>query len=207
MPRRSCQAARIMKCGKTMPSSPSDLATRSDPSGSGPAEPTPARPPEASGGRAAGPRERICAAAHEAVGHIRNGASLLVHSFGPPQAWPTDCLLALAERGVNDLTVICNTPAGGPTSLNILADKKQVRKLICSYVGSPAIPTAISEQVKAGEIELEMVPQGTLAERVRAGGAGLAGLYTPTGGRTEIAAGEEERAFDSKRYSVESAPT
>src|SRR5512140_210076 len=101
--------------------------------------------------------KRICSSARDAVADIPDGATLLVHSFGPPQAWPTDCLLALAERGVQDLTVICNTPAGGPTSLNILADKRQIRKLICSYVGAPAIPTPISEMVKAGEIALEMV--------------------------------------------------
>src|SRR5512140_1665319 len=101
--------------------------------------------------------KQICESALEAVADVDDGASILVHSFGPPQAWPTDCLLALAERGVRDLTIICNTPAGGPTSLNILADKRQIRKLICSYVGAPAIPTPISEMVKAGEIALEMV--------------------------------------------------
>lgn len=150
-------------------------------------------------------KKQICETALEAVADIPDGASLLVHSFGPPQAWPTDCLLALAERGVKDLTVICNTPAGGPTSLNILAPKKQVRKLICSYVGAPAMPTEMSEMVKAGEIELEMVPQGTLVERVRAGGAGLAGFFTPTGVGTKIAAGKEERDFDGKRYIFERA--
>ena len=151
--------------------------------------------------------KQICATALDAVADIGDGASILVHSFGPPQAWPTDCLLALAERGVKDLTVICNTPAGGPTSLNILADKKQIRKLICSYVGSPTMPSPISEMVKAGEIELEMVPQGTLIERVRAGGAGLAGFFTPTGVGTQIAAGKEERVFDGKRYVFEHALT
>src|SRR5215475_5582112 len=149
--------------------------------------------------------KQICQSAHEAVADIADGASILVHSFGPPQAWPTDCLLALAERGVRDLTVICNTPAGGPTSLNILADKKQIRKLVCSYVGAPAMPSPISEQVHAGEIELEMVPQGTLIERVRAGGAGLAGFYTPTGVGTDVAKGKEERVFDGKRYIFERA--
>jgi 3-oxoacid CoA-transferase len=150
-------------------------------------------------------KKQFCETAHEAVADIEDGASLLVHSFGPPQAWPTDCLLALAERGVKDLTVICNTPAGGPTSLNILAPKQQVRKLICSYVGSPSMPTEMSEMVKAGEIELEMVPQGTLIERVRAGGAGLAGFFTPTGVGTDIARGKEERTFDGKRYLFERA--
>ena len=151
------------------------------------------------------PRGRICATAHEAVADIQAGASLLVHSFGPPQAWPTDCLLALAERGVKDLTVICNTPAGGPTSLNVLADKKQIRKLVCSYVGSPAIPTPVSEQVQAGEIELEMVPQGTLIERIRAGGAGLAGFYTPTGVGTVAANGKEIRELNGRAYLFETA--
>jgi len=152
-------------------------------------------------------KKQICATAHEAVADIGDGASILVHSFGPPQAWPTDCLLALAERGVKDLTVICNTPAGGPTSLNILAEKKQVRKLVCSYVGAPAMPTEMSEMTKAGEIEVEMVPQGTLVERVRAGGAGLAGFFTPTGVGTAIAQGKEERIFDGKRYIFERALT
>jgi len=150
-------------------------------------------------------KKQICATAREAVADIGDGAVLLVHSFGPPQAWPTDCLLALAERGVKDLTIVTNTPSGGPTSPNVLADKQQIRKLICSYLGAPGIPSPISEQIKAGIIELEMVPQGTLIERVRAGGAGLAGFYTPTGVGTAIAAGKEERVFDGKRYLLETA--
>ena len=151
------------------------------------------------------PTKQICASAVEAVADIADGASILVHSFGPPQAWPTDCLLALAERGVKDLTIICNTPAGGPTSLNILADKKQVRKLVCTYVTNPSFTTPIGDQLKAGEIELEMVPQGTLIERVRAGGAGLAGFFTPTGVGTAVADGKEVRELDGRRYIFERA--
>jgi len=150
-------------------------------------------------------KKQICASALEAVADIPDGAVLLVHSFGPPQAWPTDCLLALAERGVKDLTIVTNTPSGGPTSPNVLADKQQIRKLICSYLGAPGIPSPISEQIKEGIIELEMVPQGTLIERVRAGGAGLAGFYTPTGVGTAVAVGKEERVFDGKRYLLETA--
>src|ERR1700752_3010008 len=97
--------------------------------------------------------KQLCASAAEAVADIPGGATLLVHGFGPPQAWPTDCLLALAERGVRDLTIICNTPSGGPTSLNILAAKKQVRKLVCSSVTNPAFKTPIRDQVKTGAIE------------------------------------------------------
>ncbi|HEV7731428.1 MAG TPA: 3-oxoacid CoA-transferase subunit A [Candidatus Binatia bacterium] len=149
--------------------------------------------------------KRVCASAMDAVADVGDGASLLVHSFGPPQAWPTDCLLALAERGVRDLTVICNTPAGGPTSLNILADKGQIAKLVCSYVANPTFDTAIGQQVREGKIALEMVPQGTLVERVRAGGAGLAGFYTPTGVGTQAAVGKELRDFDGRPHVFERA--
>ena len=149
--------------------------------------------------------KRICATALEAVEDVPDGASILVQSFGPPQAWPTDLLLALRERRVKDLTIVCNSPAGGPTSLQILAELHQIRRLICTYAMLPTTPTPIAEQVRAGEIELELVPQGTLVERVRAGGAGLAAFYTPTGVGTAVAAGKEERVFDGKRYLLETA--
>ncbi len=149
--------------------------------------------------------KRICPTALDAVDGIADGASILVQSFGPPQAWPTDLLLALRERVVKDLTVICNSPAGGPTSLQILAEQHQIRKLICTYAMLPTTPTPIAAQIRAGEIELEMVPQGTLVERVRAGGAGLAAFFTPTGVGTAVADGKEERIFDGKRYVLETA--
>jgi 3-oxoacid CoA-transferase len=150
-------------------------------------------------------RKRICATALEAVADVRDGASILVQSFGPPQAWPTDLLLALREREVKGLTIICNSPAGGPTSLQILGELHQIRRLICTYAILPITPTPIAEQITAGEIELELVPQGTLVERVRAGGAGLAAFYTPTGVGTLVAEGKEERVFDGKRFILERA--
>lgn len=151
------------------------------------------------------PFKRICETALDAVADVADGASILVQSFGPPQAWPTDLLLALRERGVRDLTIICNSPAGGPTSLQILAELHQIRRLICTYAMLPTTPTPIADQIRAGEIELEMVPQGTLVERVRAGGAGLAAFFTPTGVGTAVAEGKEERVFDGKRYLLETA--
>ena len=149
--------------------------------------------------------KRICPTALDAIDGIADGASILVQSFGPPQAWPTDLLLAVRERGVRNLTVICNSPAGGPTSLQILAEQHQIRKLICTYAMLPTTPTPIAAQIRAGEIELEMVPQGTLVERVRAGGAGLAAFFTPTGVGTAVADGKEERSFGGKRYVLETA--
>lgn len=151
------------------------------------------------------PRKHVCADAHEAVADIKDGASILVHSFGPPQAWPTDLLMALAERGVKDLTVICNTTSAGPTSLQILAEKKQVRKLVCTFAILPVGPTPFSEQIRSGEVEVELVPQGTLVERVRAGGAGLAGFYTPVGVGTVVEEGKEVREFDGRKHLFERA--
>ena len=150
---------------------------------------------------------RLCETAHDAVADIQDGASLLVHSFGPPQAWPMDLLQALADRGVKDLTVICNTTSAGPASLQVLAEKHQVRKLICTYAMLPVGPTPFSEQIKRGEVELELVAQGTLAERVRAGGAGLAGFYTPVGVGTVVAEGKEVRDFDGRPHLFEHALT
>ena len=150
-------------------------------------------------------QKRVCETALEAVADVRDGASILVHSFGPPQAWPTDLLLALQERGVRDLTVICNSTAAGPTSVQILAERKQVRKLVCTYAILPVGPTPFSEQIRAGEVELELVPQGTLVERVRAGGAGLAAFYTPTGVGTVVSEGKEVRVFDGRPHVLEHA--
>jgi 3-oxoacid CoA-transferase len=149
--------------------------------------------------------KRICETALEAVADVRDGDTLLVHSFGPPQAWPTDLLLALQERGVRDLTVVCNSTAAGPTSVQILAEKKQVRKLVCTFAMLPVGPTPFSEQIRAGEVDLELTPQGTMVERVRAGGAGLAGFYTPVGVGTVVEEGKEVREFDGKPYLFEHA--
>src|SRR5215468_653629 len=151
------------------------------------------------------PTKRMCASALEAVEDVPDGASILVQSFGPPQAWPTDLLLAVRERRVKNLTIICNSPAGGPTSLQILAERRQIGRLICTYAMLPTTPTPIAAQIRAGEIELELVPQGTLVERVRAGGAGLAAFYTPTGVGTQIAEGKEERIFGGRRFVLETA--
>ncbi len=149
--------------------------------------------------------KRICPNALDAVADVRDGASILVQSFGPPQAWPTDLLLALRERQVMHLTIICNSPAAGPTSLQILGEAKQIRKLICTYAILPTVPTPIAEQIRAGTLEVELVPQGTLVERVRAGGAGLAAFYTPTGVGTAVAAGKEERVIGGRRCLLETA--
>src|SRR5262245_8005639 len=124
--------------------------------------------------------DKVVASAAEAVADVSDGASLLFGGFGVVQAWPNSLLLALRAHGARDLTVIFNTPGVGPLSAQVLAEAGLVRKVIASFAAYPTRLTAVEEQIKAGRIELELVPQGTLAERVRAGGAGIAAFYTPT---------------------------
>ena len=149
--------------------------------------------------------DKLVASAREAVADIEEGATVLIGGFGVIQGWPASLIRALRERGSRGLTVICNTPGVGPTSPQQLAENGQIRKLVASYAAYPTQRTAIEEAVRRGEIEHEMVPQGTLIERVRAGGAGLAAFYTPTGVGTDIAAGKEVREFEGRRFVLERA--
>jgi 3-oxoadipate CoA-transferase alpha subunit len=114
---------------------------------------------------------------------------------------------ALAEQGARDLTIIANSAAGmGDTpEVGMLVARGQVRKAILSYPVARQPNSAFERAYVAGEIELELVPQGTLAERIRAGGAGIPAFYTPTGYGTPLAAGKETREFDGRHYVLERA--
>ena len=116
-----------------------------------------------------------------AVADVPDGASILLGGFGVLQGWPHELLFALRARGVKGLTVICNSPGFGPFSPQILAENRQIKKLIASFGGYSYRVTPLSEQIGRGDVEFEMVPQGTLVERVRAGGAGIPAFFTPTG--------------------------
>src|SRR5215510_5102043 len=140
-----------------------------------------------------------------AVADLPNGASILVGGFGVLQGWPHELLFALRERGVRDLTLICNSPGFGPFSPQILAENRQVAKLVASFGGYSYRVTRLSEQIGRGEVEFEMVPQGTLVERVRAGGAGIPAFFTPTGVGTVAEEGKEKRAFNGREYLLETA--
>ncbi len=140
-----------------------------------------------------------------AVADIPDGASLLLGGFGVLQGWPHELLFALRERGVRDLTLICNSPGFGPFSPQILAENRQITKLIASFGGYSYRITPLSEQIGRGEIEFELVPQGTLVERVRAGGAGIPAFFTPTGVGTVVEEGKEKRVFDGREYLLETA--
>ncbi len=149
-------------------------------------------------------RKPILSAA-DAVADIGDGATVMIGGFGVIQGWPASLIGALRQRGSRNLTIICNTPGVGPTSPQQLAETRQIGRLIASYAAYPTQPTPIEAGIRAGAIAHELVPQGTLIERVRAGGAGLAAFYTPTGVGTAVAAGKEVREFAGRPFVLETA--
>lgn len=139
----------------------------------------------------------------EAVKDIQDGATIMVGGFGLVGI-PENLILALAETGVKDLTVISNNCGVDDWGLGRLLKNRQIKKMIGSYVGENK---EFERQVLAGELEVELIPQGTLAERIRAGGAGIPAFYTPAGVGTLIAEGKEVREFSGKEYLMEKALT
>jgi 3-oxoacid CoA-transferase subunit A len=137
----------------------------------------------------------------EAVGDIQDGSTLIVGGFGLCGI-PEKAILALRERGTKNLTVVSNNCGVDDWGLGLLLANKQIKKMISSYVGENKI---FEQQFLSGEIEVELVPQGTLAERVRAGGAGIPGFYTATGVGTPIAEGKEHKEFNGRTYLLEKA--
>lgn len=141
----------------------------------------------------------IYSSAEEAVKEIQDGATLMVGGFGLVGI-PEKLILALVEKGVKDLTVISNNCGVDDWGLGLLLNNKQIKKMIGSYVGENK---EFERQVLAGEIEVELTPQGTLAEKIRAGGAGIPAFFTPAGVGTTIADGKEIRVYDGKEYVLE----
>ena len=141
----------------------------------------------------------------EATADIQDGASILIGGFGVLQGWPHELLFALQDTGVRDLTIICNSPGFGPLSPQVLAENGQVSKLIASFGGYAYRTTPLSEQIGRGEVAFEIVPQGTLVERIRAAGAGIPAFFTPTGVGTVVAEGKEKRIFHGREYLMETA--
>ncbi|MFD2132634.1 CoA transferase subunit A [Pseudogracilibacillus auburnensis] len=147
--------------------------------------------------------KRILTSFSEAVADIEDGATLMVGGFGLVGI-PENLIIALVEKGVKDLTVISNNCGIDDWGLGLLLKKKQIKKVIGSYVGEN---DEFERQLLAGELEVELTPQGTLAEKIRAGGAGIPAFYTPAGVGTPIAEGREVRTFKGKKYLLEDALT
>ena len=137
----------------------------------------------------------------EAVADVADGATVLVGGFGNSGV-PVELVHALLEQGARDLTVVTNNAGTGETDIAALIRERRVRRIICSYPRS-AGSVWFEQFWHAGEIELELVPQGTLSERMRAAGAGLGGFFTPTGADSLLAEGKEVRVLDGRRQVFE----
>jgi 3-oxoacid CoA-transferase subunit A len=137
--------------------------------------------------------------AEEAVKDIPNNATLMLGGFGLCGI-PENCITAILKRGITGLTCISNNAGVDDFGIGLLLKTRQVKKMISSYVGENA---EFERQLLSGELEVELIPQGTLAERVRAGGAGIPAFYTPAGYGTEVAIGKEVREFENKKYLLE----
>ena len=145
--------------------------------------------------------DKRTASAHEALADVRDGDTIMVGGFGEAGS-PIELLHALIDQGAKDLTVVSNNCGSGEVGLAALLKAERVSKVICSFPRT-ANSTIFPELYRAGKIELELVPQGTLAERIRAGGAGVPAFYTPSAVGTPLAEGKETRDFDGRTYILE----
>lgn len=157
----------------------------------------------------------------EAVADIPDDATLMIDGFAGPGGTPQNLIRALRDQGAKGLTIISNTaglasvtgfgsrPGETPIDIGLLVDNEQVKKVVASFPvsPSPSRPTSFERAYREGKVELELVPQGTLAERIRAGGAGIPAFYTPTGVGTQLAEGKETRVFDGRECIMERALT
>ncbi|MEU3554695.1 3-oxoacid CoA-transferase subunit A [Streptomyces fragilis] len=144
---------------------------------------------------------RLCAHADEAVAGIEDGSTVLVGGFGMA-GMPVELIDALIRQGAKDLTVVSNNAGNGDTGLAALLAEGRVRKVICSFPRQTD-SWVFDELYRSGRIELEVVPQGNLAERIRAAGAGIGAFYCPTGAGTLLAEGKETREIDGRTYVLE----
>ncbi|HUZ21114.1 MAG TPA: 3-oxoacid CoA-transferase [Acidimicrobiales bacterium] len=152
---------------------------------------------------------KIASSPTQAVADVVDGSSVAIAGFGLAHRFPSSLIIALGELGSKRLTVYCNgLGQPGHATAHLLAENHQLGKLVASFSARPGVRESEAEtQIAAGQLDFEVVPQGTLVERMRAGGAGLAALYTPTAFGTPIAEGKEIRYFDGKPYVLEMAIT
>jgi 3-oxoadipate CoA-transferase alpha subunit len=139
----------------------------------------------------------------EAVADIHDGATIMFAGFGGAGV-PNELIKALADRRIRDIIAITNNCGSGKQGIAMLFENNQIRKVIATFP-IPGGSQVFEQRYLAGEVELELVPQGTLAERIRAGGAGIPAFYTPTGVGTELTQGREVRRFNGRTYVLELA--
>ena len=144
---------------------------------------------------------KVVSDAEEAVNDIQNGATIMLGGFGLCGI-PENCIHALVKKGIKNLTCISNNAGVDDFGIGLMLQKKQVKKMISSYVGENA---EFERQLLSGELEVELIPQGTLATRCMASGYGMPAVFTPAGFGTEVAEGKEIRVFNGKEYLLELA--
>lgn len=144
---------------------------------------------------------KVVSGAEAAIRDIADGATLMLGGFGLCGI-PENCIAALVKKGVSGLTCISNNAGVDDFGIGLMLQQKQVRKMIASYVGENA---EFERQLLSGELEVELIPQGTLATRCLAAGYGMPAVFTPAGVGTEVAAGKETRVFNGKEYLMEMA--
>ncbi|MEX5746184.1 3-oxoacid CoA-transferase subunit A [Massilia sp. X63] len=146
--------------------------------------------------------DKTCDSLERAVADIPDGATIMIGGFGNA-GMPAALIDALLAQGARELTIVNNNAGNGETGLAALIREKRVRKMVCSFPRQ-ADSHHFDALYRAGEIELELTPQGNLAERIRAAGAGIGGFFTPTGYGTLLAEGKETRVIDGRHYVLES---
>ncbi len=144
---------------------------------------------------------KVVSGADEALYDVRDGLTLMLGGFGLCGI-PENCIDALVKKGIKDLTCISNNAGVDDFGIGLLLKQRQVKKMISSYVGENA---EFERQLLSGELEVELIPQGTLATRCLAAGYGMPAIFTPAGVGTEVADGKETRNFDGKEYLMEYA--
>jgi 3-oxoadipate CoA-transferase alpha subunit len=147
--------------------------------------------------------DKIVQSIADALAGVRDGATVLMGGFGAV-GQPDELIEGLIEQGAKDLTVVSNNAGAGKVGLAKLLEAGRVRKIICSFP-RVAGSTVFEDLYRAGKLELEIVPQGTLAERLRAAGAGIAAFYTPTAAGTKLAQGKDVRDFNGRPHVMELA--
>ncbi len=142
---------------------------------------------------------KVVPSAEEATKDIQDFSTLMIGGFGL-SGIPENCISAILKKGVKGLTCISNNAGIDDFGIGFLLHTRQVKKMISSYVGENSI---FEKQLLSGELEVDLIPQGTLAERIRAGGAGIPAFFTPAGFGTEVAEGKETREYNGKMYLLE----
>ena len=146
---------------------------------------------------------KLYSSAAEALADVTGGSTVLVGGFGG-SGLPLHLVEALADQGARELTLVSNNVGAAGEGIAVLIKNRQVRKVICSFPQGRHAEHFL-EMYRAGQIEIELIPQGTLAERIRAGGAGIPAFFTPAGAETEVAEGKEVRVFDGRPHLLEHA--